>query len=169
MNIYLLVLRLVHVSAGIFWVGGALLMNFFIGPSIGATAQAGQQFAGYLMTKTRLVTVMTAAAILTVLAGALLYWRDSQGLTSAWMQASPGIGYAIGGFAGLLSFIFGIMFGQLNKKIALLGGQIKGQPTQEQLAQLQDLRKRITRITPLHSASMIVTVILMATARYFTF
>jgi uncharacterized membrane protein len=96
MDIYLLVLRLVHVFGGVFWVGGALMMNFFIGPTIGATGQAGKQFMGHLMVRMRLSTIMTTIAILTLLAGGLLYWRDSQGLTSMWMSAGSGIGFAIG-------------------------------------------------------------------------
>ena len=115
MDIFLLVLRLVHVFSGVFWVGGALMMNFFIGPTIGATAQAGKQFAGHLILRTRFVTAMTSAAILTVLAGGFLYWRDSQGLTSLWMSAGSGIGYGIGGVSALIGFIFGAMFGQLNR------------------------------------------------------
>jgi uncharacterized membrane protein len=34
MNIYLLVLRLVHVVAAIVWGGGALIMEFFIGGAL---------------------------------------------------------------------------------------------------------------------------------------
>ena len=136
MDVFLLVVRLVHVFGGVLWVGGALIMNFFIGPTIGATAQAGKQFAGYLMTSTRFVAVMSSAAGLTILAGGFLFWRDSQGFTSLWLRAGSGIGYSIGGAAGLIGFVFGIIFGQLNKKMALIGGEIKGEPTPEQLGQL---------------------------------
>lgn len=166
MDIYLLVLRLVHVFGGIFWVGGALFMNFFIGPTIGATALAGKQFAGYLMLRTRLVTVMTTAATLTLLAGGLLYWRDSQGLTSLWMYAGSGIGYGIGGVAGLTGGVFGIMFGQLNRKMALIGSGIKGEPTPDQLSQLQKIQKQLKVAAPIHVVSVIIAAIFMATARY---
>ena len=43
MDIFLLLLRLVHILSGVLWVGGALMMNFFIVPTIGATAQAGKR------------------------------------------------------------------------------------------------------------------------------
>ena len=143
MDIFLLVLRLVHILAGVFWVGGALIMGFFIGPSIGATAQAGKQFAGHLMLRTRLVTAMTNAAILTVLAGGILYWRDSQGLTSMWMHAGSGIGYAIGGVAGLIGSIFGIAFGRFNRRMALIGAEIKaGNPRLNNLRYCRIFKKR---------------------------
>jgi len=170
MDIFLLVLRLVHILAGVFWVGGALIMGFFIGPSIGATAQAGKQFAGHLMLRTRLVTAMTNAAILTVLAGGILYWRDSQGLTSMWMHAGSGIGYAIGGVAGLIGSIFGIAFGRFNRRMALIGAEIKGgEPTPEQLALLQDIQKKIKMVSPIHLGSIMLALALMAIARYLIF
>jgi uncharacterized membrane protein len=46
------VLRFLHIMAGIIWAGGAILMNLVIGPAIGATGDAGRQFAGHLMEKT---------------------------------------------------------------------------------------------------------------------
>ena len=92
MDILLLVLRLVHVFAGALWIGGALMMNFFVGSSIRATTQAEEQFADYLKAGTRLSTPLTVSAILTILAGGILYWRDSQGFTSLWMSTGPGIG-----------------------------------------------------------------------------
>jgi hypothetical protein len=33
MSYLILVLRVIHVLGGIFWVGAALLMNFFVGPT----------------------------------------------------------------------------------------------------------------------------------------
>ena len=53
MNILMVVLRIVHIGAGILWGGGSLIMNFFFGPTVKATAQIGQQFAGHLMLRTR--------------------------------------------------------------------------------------------------------------------
>ena len=68
MNILVVVLRLIHVISGVFWVGAGLVMFFFIGPTLGATAEAGQKFAQHLMLQTRFTTILTTSAILTVLA-----------------------------------------------------------------------------------------------------
>jgi uncharacterized membrane protein len=170
MDIFLLVLRLVHVLGGIFWVGGALMMNFFIGPTIGATAQAGKQFAGHLMTRTQLSMTLTTSAVLTVLAGGFLYWRDSQGFTSLWMSAGPGIGFSIGAVSALIGFVFGMMSGQLNKKMALIGSQIKeGGPTPDQLAQLQKIQDQLKVVSPINAGSLIISVVFMSIARYLVF
>jgi len=169
MNIYLLVLRIVHIIAAIIWGGGALIMEFFIGRTIADTGDTGQKFAQHLMNVLRMHKFMTAMALSTVLAGILLYWHDSNGFTSAWMSSNTGIGFGIGAVFGLIAFVFGAIFGGANAKLGELGAQIKGKPTAEQLAQIQALQKRIKTVSPIHVYSMLLAMIFMATARYFVF
>ena len=66
MNYLLLVLRLIHIVGGVFWVGSALLMNFFVGPTIRETGDAGKQFAGYFMTRTKFTVVMNVSVFATL-------------------------------------------------------------------------------------------------------
>jgi len=169
MNYFVLFLRLVHIVSGIFWVGSGLAFFFFVGPTLGATAEAGQKFAQHLMTKTRFTAVVTTSAILTVLAGFILYWRDSHGLTSDWMHSGPGLGFAVGAFFGLLGLIFGMMVGMSNGALAKIGTQIQGKPTPEQLEQIGKLRKRLAVVGPINAYSLIIAALLMAIARYLTF
>src|ERR1041384_3508220 len=92
--IYLIwLLRIVHIVGGVIWVGGTLTMTFFIGPTIGATAEAGQKFVGHLMSNLKFSNRMSAAAGLTILAGFILYWIDSQGFSSPWMSSGAGRGF----------------------------------------------------------------------------
>lgn len=169
MNILMLVLRLVHIFAAIIWGGGALIMEFFIGRTITATGETGQKFAQHLMNTLRMHKFMTVMALSTVLAGFVLYWRDSNGFSSAWMTSSTGIGFGIGAGFGLIAFVFGAIFGSSNAKLGQVGAQIQGKPTDEQLAQIQALQKRIKTVSPIHVYSMILAMIFMATARYFVF
>jgi len=169
MNIYLLVLRLIHIFAGIIWGGGALIMEFFIGRSVAATGESGKEFAQHLMTRLRMHNFMTVMAVSTVFAGALLYWHDSGGFTSDWMKLSTGIGFTIGAVFGLIALVFGAIFGASNAQLAQVGAQIQGKPTDEQLPQVQALQKRIKTVSPIHVYSMILAMIFMATARYFAF
>lgn len=169
MNIYLIILRLVHVVAAIIWGGGAIIMEFFIGRSIAGTGETGQKFAQYLMNTVQMHKFMIVAAFSTSLAGGLLYWHDSNGLSSAWMSSNAGIGFGIGSFFGLIALISGAIFGGSNAKLAQVGAQIQGKPTDEQLSQIQASQKRIKTVSPIHVYSMILAMIFMATARYFTF
>jgi len=169
MNGLVIVLRLVHIISGVFWVGGGLVMFFFIGPTLGATAEAGQKFAQHLMTQTRFTAIVTIAAILTVLAGATLYWIDSDGLSSAWMHSGAGLGFGIGAFFALIGLVFGLMVGNTNGALAKLGSQIQGKPTPEQMAQIGALRNRLSMVSPINIYSLILATLLMAIARYLRF
>ena len=97
-----IVLRLIHILSGVFWVGGAFFLGFFVNPSIQATAESGQKFMAHLMTKSGLTFRITIAAFLTVLAGGWLYWIDSGGLTSVWIHSATGWGFGIGGIFGIV-------------------------------------------------------------------
>jgi len=169
MNIYLLILRLVHIIAAIIWGGGALIMEFFIGRTAMNTGEIGQKFVQHLMNKLRFHNFMTAMAVSTILGGILLYWHDSDGFTSAWMKSSTGIGFTIGAVFGIIAFIFGAIFGASNAKLGAVGAQIQGKPTAEQLSEIGALQKRIKTVSPIHVYSMLLAMIFMATARYFVF
>jgi uncharacterized membrane protein len=165
-NYVVIVLRLVHIISGVFWVGAGLVMFFFIGPTLGATAEAGQKFAQHLMTKTRFTAIITTSAILTVLAGFILYWRDSDGLSSNWMHTAQGLGFGVGAFFGLIGLVFGAMVGSTNGALAKLGAQIQGKPTPDQMTQIGALRKRLALVSPINVYSLILATLLMAISRY---
>lgn len=162
-------LRIVHILGGIFWVGGTLMMAFFIAPTIGATAEAGQKFVGHMMNNLKFSARMSAAAGLTILAGFILYWIDSDGFTSAWMSSGAGTGFGIGAGFALIGFVFGILVGRTLKKVAQLGAQMQGKPSPEQIAQLQALQKQQATYTNITALALILATIFMAIARYLVF
>ena len=169
MNYLTLVLRLVHIIGGVFWVGAALLMNLFVGPSIRATGDGGKQFMGYFMVQTKFVTVMNVSVFATLIAGFWLYGIDSQWLTSAWMHSGAGTGFGIGSFFGLIGFVTGFMNGGNNRKLAALGAQIQGKPTPEQMAQLGAVQKQQAWVVPVNTWTLVLAVFFMAIARYLVF
>ena len=162
-------LRIVHILAGIIWVGGALTMAFFIAPAVGATAEAGQKFVGHLMGNLKFSSRMSAAAGLTILAGFILYWIDSDGFTSAWMTSGAGRGFGIGAAFALAGLVFGIQVGRITKSMAQLGGQIQGKPSAEQMQQMGALRKQQVTYSNVNAVLLVLAVIFMAIARYFVF
>jgi len=169
MDYLVLLLRLVHILGGIFWVGGALFMNFFVGPTVAATAEAGQRFMGHLVNKAGVAKNLTVAAISTVLAGAVLYWIDSGGFTSGWLSSGAGIGFGIGAVFGLIGFIAGMMVGRNAAALGQLGAQIQGKPTPEQLQKLQAIQKQQATVGPINVYSLILAAVLMAISRYLVF
>jgi uncharacterized membrane protein len=169
MDFVMLILRLTHILAGIFWVGATLAMNFFVRPAASATAEAGQQVMHHLMTKARFSTRITVAGILSVLAGYAMYWLDSDGFSSAWTHSGPGIGFAIGGAAGLFGLIFRILANRNMTTLSSLAAEIKGQPSSEKSQKLMSLRRNHERLDMLNTWALIIAVLFMATARYLVF
>lgn len=164
-----LALRLIHIGAGVFWVGGTLMMTFFIAPTVGALGEAGPKFVAHLVRNLKFTARMSAAAGLTALAGVWLYWIDSSGFQSAWMTSSVGTGFGIGSAFGAVGFIFGILIGRTTNALVQLGGQVQGKPTPEQLTQLQLLQKRQAAYSKITAISLILAVVFMAVARFLVF
>lgn len=160
-------LRFLHIVAGILWAGGAIALSLFIAPTMGAIGDAGKQFAGHLMGKTKFTMYMTVTAATTVLAGSILYGIDSNWFQSNWMMTPTGTGFGIGSTAGLVAFVFGFMLGNVNQKLAVFGAQIQGKPTAEQMVTLQALVKRQTMAARGNLFFMFIAISMMATARLF--
>ena len=169
MNIYLIwLLRIIHIVAGVVWVGGTLIMTFFIAPAAGATADAGQKFMRQLMFAMKFGQKMAAAAGLTILAGGLLYWNDMSG-SSLWASSGAGRGFGIGAAFSIIGFVFGILIGRTTRAMAQLGAQFQGKPSDAQMAQMQKFRKQQVVYSYTAAAALIIAVIFMSIARYFVF
>jgi uncharacterized membrane protein len=172
MNFLVIILRLLHILAGVFWVGAALMLTFFISPTVGATKEAGQGFMRHFMGNTKFNLAMWASAITAVFAGAILYWIDSNGFTSAWMSSGPGIGFGVSAVFALLGLIVGVFQNRNSNALAQLGGQIQSQggpPSPEQAARLQSLGKALATGGTLNATFLILATVGMAIARYLRF
>ena len=164
--IYLIwLLRIIHIVAGVIWVGGTLVMTLFVGPTIGATGEAGQKFAGHLMNNLKFSNRMAAAAGSTVLAGLLLYGLDARAGT-AWLQSSFAMGLGIGAAFAIIGFAFGIMVGRTTKAMAELGAQMQGKPSPDQLTQMQAIQKRQATFSIITAVAVVLATVFMAIARY---
>lgn len=162
MNALTLVLRLIHILGGVFWVGAAWMMTLYIAPSVGATGDSGLQFMRHMMGKTNLQKMLIVSSVSTVIAGTILYVRNP----SAWFGSNAGIGFGIGAFFAFIGFVFGMLISRNNMAMMQLGAQIKGQPTPEQIAQLQLFQKRQRTFSTINIYALLVAVVFMAISRY---
>jgi len=169
MDYYLLVLRILHIGAGAYWVGATLSLTVFIMPALKEKGGTGQKFIDYLITKKRFGTESTGAGAMAGIAGLLLYWRDSQGLTSAWMHSSTGIGFVVGAVLGLIAFVFGVLTDRQLKAMAELRAQFGDTPSEEQTSQLQSLDKQVSTNLYICAGALSLAVWVMAVARYLVF
>jgi len=169
MNYYLLILRIFHIGAGAFWVGSTLSLAFFIHPALKEKGGTGQKFIDYLITKKRFGTDSAGAGGMAGVAGILLYWRDSQGFTSAWMHSSAGIGFTVGAVLGLIAFIFGVITDRKLKSMAELREQFGDAPSDEQTSQMQVLEKQQTTYLYVCAGALSLSIWVMAVSRYLVF
>lgn len=174
MNIYLLnLLRFTHVVAGILWAGASIFYLFFIKPSVKSIGAAGPQFMQSLTQRRKFPIFMVTTSLLTVLAGGALYWIISGGLTLAWAKTGPGLGFTIGSVAALIAFFLGTFgIGPTSGQIGALGGQIaaSGQgPTPQQASTLRGLEKKLNTIENVEFVLLVISLVTMATARYWIF
>ena len=66
-------LRLLHIVAGLVWVGSALMLSYYIEPTARASAANGDSFLRALYSKTSLPRLIPLSASVTTVAGLLLY------------------------------------------------------------------------------------------------
>jgi hypothetical protein len=171
MDWYVIILRLIHIGAGVFWVGAALVFFLFIQPSVREVGPEGQRFIGHLTTRKKLPGIILVSAIVTVLAGILLYVEVSDVLNVDWIASGPGIGFTIGGVAALITVILGLAvtkpsadrMGALGQQVAASGGP----PSPEQAAEMQRLQARLMLIGRISMVLLMIAVVTMATARYY--
>jgi multisubunit Na+/H+ antiporter MnhC subunit len=170
MDIYVIVLRIVHIFAGVFWVGAAWMIAGFLNPTAAQTGPAGQPYMQKLF-QGRLSMVISAAAGLNVLAGALLYWKDSAGFNLVWIGTPTGIGFTSGAVFAIIAFVIG--FGvtrPASEKMSALGAAIQAggkPPTPEQAAAMQAVVARLNQAALWTAILVAVALFFMATARYY--
>ena len=170
MDTYMVVLRVVHILAGVFWVGAALTTVFFIQPTAREVGPAAGPFMMHLAGRKHLVDFVLSAAGLTVLAGLLMYWRVSGGLDPDWIGSAPGISLTVGALCAIAALAIGGSIVRPSIMATLAIGQAVaasgGPPTPEQAAELQALQRRGTTAGKVVVPLLIVAVIGMAAARY---
>lgn len=165
MTYFIWLLRIIHIGAGVFWVGGTLIMTFFVGPTIGATGESGQKFVAHLMNNLKFSNRMAAAAGSTILAGLILFGLDARA-GAAWLSSNFATGLGIGALFALIGFVFGILVGRTARAMAQLGAQMQGKPSPEQLARMQAIQRQQATYSNIAAITLILAVIFMAIARY---
>jgi uncharacterized membrane protein len=167
----IVLLRIVHIGAGMFWVGGAFTFFLFIAPSTEVLAPpARKAFLDQVVERRRYPTAILAAATLAILAGAVLYWRNSGGLNVGWVTSPSGLGFTIGGLAGLAAWLVAavVISPTFNALSGLTGKLVSAgrPPTPEEGARVASLGTRLRIAGRALLVLLAVAVVLMASSRY---
>jgi uncharacterized membrane protein len=170
MDWYVIVLRIIHIFAGVFWVGAGATFVFFISPTAAATLPESQRFMTYLTQKLSFLNRVRDVAGLNVLAGLLLYWHDSGGLQIKWITTPTGIAFTIAGIVALIALLI-VNFVAIPalKRLGALSGAIRAggkPPSPEQAEMLQSAQHTLSLASRGGLALLAITLLGMATARY---
>lgn len=170
MDIGILVLRLLHIGSGIFWAGSAMFFFFFLEPATKALGPQAGPVMHFLVAKKRLSRVITAVATVNVLAGAVVYWRVSNGFDPSWVTSGMGIGFTLGAIAAIGAWAMGLVtIAPTVERIDAVGGQIAqaaGPPAPELLGEMHRLSEKLHRFGQIDIALIGTAVFFMSIARY---
>jgi uncharacterized membrane protein len=163
-----LLLRIVHIVAGVFWAGGFFMLVLFIEPTTRAMGPDGGKFMSKLA-GSKFPIAMTVAGTLTILAGLRMYqiayaaqgWAPTS-RTTMTIQA--------GAATAILALIIGITVSRpAAAKMAALAQAVQqggGKPTDAQAAEIARVRGRLVGSARINAALVAFTVVMMAVARY---
>ena len=170
MKAELLTLRVIHILGGIFWVGSLMYTTFFLAPAIRSSpAVAGQVMAG--LTKRRLFTILPFVALLTIASGIRLLWIASAGFDDSYLSTSMGRAFSLGAAAAILAFLLSVLVsrpgfvrvGKLGASLAAATDEATRQPL---MTEMQRINKRVATANAIVAVLLLLTAVLMATARY---
>jgi len=170
MDWFMIVLRLLHIVLGAFWVGSLIFISFYLMPSVQELGPDGGKVVQAL-TRRGIFSVLPVVAILTILAGLGLFWKVSHGHEKEWMASGTGMTLSLGAVAAIVAAFLGIVIARpaAMRAEALTQAAVQmpeGPARAAQLAEAQRLRARSFGITRLIALLLLATVTCMAVARY---
>lgn len=166
----ILVLRLIHIAAGAFWVGAVFTFFLFVQPTGAALGPDGQKFSYHLIHIRRLPYVILGSAITTVLAGIWLLVITSNGLNPDVLFDTSRLGYTVGGTAAILTLGIGALY--IHPRTMLvertMGGFLEAgrPPTDEERQTLMRAGGEARRAGRFVLVGLAIAILSMASAQY---
>jgi uncharacterized membrane protein len=168
----LVVLRLIHVVGGAFWLGAAATLFLFLQPTALATAPEGQRFMLHLLRNRHFGEVVLVDALLTGAAGAILFWRNTNGLELELMTQPGFLGFTVGGVAGAIALLLFLIVGYpAGRRMVAIANRLEVErrpPSEDEQRILASAQRVLNRLGPTVLVFLIVAAAAMATARYWT-
>lgn len=170
MDTYMVVLRMVHILAGAFWVGAALVVFVFLQPAAREVGPAAGPLMMHLAQKKRLPDIVLGAAGITILAGLLMYWQVSDGFDPDWIGSTYGVAITLGALSAIVAVALGgsivrpsmTAAAAIGREVATSGGP----PTPEQAAKIEVLQDRVRTTGKVIIPLLVFATAAMASARY---
>jgi len=166
-------MRLIHILAGIFWVGATLFLAGFLVPAIQAVGPSARAVMSQLMQQRRLQLWINVAMTLTILAGFVLFAMDSRAAGGGFGRSRMGITLSIG---ALLAIAAAGVGGAVGKRTGQKLGELAQRmdeaqrtgaaPPADLVAQAAPLQAKLAGALKIMSWLLVLSAATMAVARY---
>jgi hypothetical protein len=164
------IIRLIHILAGVLWVGAAVMLAFFVGPAAGGAGPAGGVLMDQLVRVRKLPAYMASMAGLTVLAGFGLMWMHASATDGGWMRTASGKLFMWGALVAIVGFVWGmVMASRLAKRMTARTAALAAAgrpPTAEEQAEISQGFARLSFHTRGAAIVLVIAAAMMAFARY---
>jgi len=169
MDAYMVILRIIHIFSGVFWVGATFMLVGYVAPAVEAAGDAGRAFMSQLALKTSFSPAMGIVGTLATVSGLLLYWNIF-GLSTDVFSSGYGTALSIGALAGILALISGMVFQFKSiSKMKAINREVEasqGPPSPEQIAELGRQGERVALGGRIGVILMTIALLGMSTAQY---
>jgi uncharacterized membrane protein len=166
----MMVLRLLHILAGVFWGGAVFFVAVFLIPAIRASGPAGGPVMREIVAVRRYPIYAMISAILTVVTGGAMYYRNISVSSGAFARSTAGMTYGMGAVFATVALLIGmVVMTPTTAKIGKLGAEIQaagGPPTPAQAATMGQLQGKVLVGARAVAVCVAAATIAMAVARY---
>lgn len=164
-----LVLRLIHIGAGAFWVGSVFTFLLFVQPAAVAAGPEAMKFTYQLLHHRRFSLAILGSGATTVLAGIWLLVITSNGLDPDLLFSESRLGYTVGGVAAILTLgVGGLYVFPRTRTVERTIGRLIGEarpPSPDEQQTLARVGRELRRAGWVVLAGLVVAVVCMATSQ----
>ena len=158
MNAELVVMRVVHILAGVIWAGSAIFLAVVLDPRLRALGPDIQRKVTAALAPP-LRIVLDGGAAVTILVGILLVYRMDR--LDSLLDTNWGLAITVGLVASIFALASGIAAMSTTKK--LIG---TGQGAADEQADVDSLSAKATLLARITAALVVIAVVTMAAARF---
>lgn len=168
MDWLLIVLRIIHVVGGVFWVGSMVFVANFLMPAVGDVGPDGGKVIAALARR-NFMNIVPLVAFVTIAAGFWLYLSAGAG-SSSYFASGPAKVYGVGAMCALAAFFIGMtitrpaMLNGIKLSQAATGAAL---PERDELmAKAMALRVRGAKAGKVIAVLLLLSALSMAVGRY---
>jgi len=164
-KLVLITLRLIHIIAGVLWVGGATLLSSFVLPA--ARDEASTAYLRRLIWARNLPRYLNVTLVLALLSGLLMYSNFVILTQGAWARSRVGMTLGLGGALAIAAALVATFAAApaIHRALELADNASATSPTRD-TAEVSRAMSRYATAMRLVMVLLIATAALMAVARY---